>query len=108
MEINYTKVFENIYFQEKEAITFIFFSNDTTFIPIYTNKNGVYEDIKKIFNDTKFGNYSLNVLKRFSFFHFLYLDLFKDSSLLKKNEIKMEDILYEFDITTKKILAYEH
>ena len=103
MEINYTKVFENIYFQEKEAITFIFFSNDTTFIPIYTNKNGVYEDIKKIFNDTKFGNYSLNVLKRFSFFHFLYLDLFKDSSLLKKNEIKMEDILYEFDITTKKI-----
>ena len=82
MEINYTKVFEEIHFKRKEAIDLIFFSMD--FIPIYTDKSEVYEDIKKVCNDTKFGNYSINVLKKFSFFHFLYVDIFKEPSLLKK------------------------
>ena len=103
MEINYTKVFEEIHFKRKEAINLIFFSMD--FIPIYTDKSEVYEDIKKVFNDTKFGNYSINVLKKFSFFHFLYVDIFKEPSLLKKHEISMEDILQEFDIIKRKIFS---
>ena len=109
IQINLSHIFSSDYFGEKDAFSFVFFSisrdssGGRTFIPIFNNKKGAYEEVKKIFNDTKFKHYSLNVLKRFSLFHFLYLDLFKEPSLLKQNGISMDYILEEFEIITLKI-----
>ena len=111
VDVNLSHVFSYDYFQEKDAFSFIFFSigqdskGQKTFVPIFTNKQGAYEEVKKIFNDTKFGEYSINVMKRFSFFHFLYVDLFRDPSLLESKGISLEDIFEEFEITKNKILV---
>ena len=54
VDVNLSHVFSYDYFQEKDAFSFIFFSigqdskGQRTFVPIFTNKQGAYEE--RIFN----------------------------------------------------------
>ena len=109
MGINLTRIFESEFFQEKDAFNYIFFHfSDQKFMPIYANNKGVYEDIKHIFKDPKFGFYSLtpeNNISEFRLFHFFYFELFEEPSLLEKFGITVEDIFHEFDIIKNKLYA---
>ena len=62
-----------------------------------------------IFNDTKFGKYSLtgnnyySYFKYFNLFQFLYLDELTDPSLLAENGIDVDDLIEEYEIIENKI-----
>ena len=107
MGINLTRIFATEFFQEKDAFNYIFFHfSEQKFMPIYANNKRVYDDVKRIFKDPKFGFYSLspeNNISEFRLFHFLYLELFEEPSLLEKFEISVEDIFNEFDIIKNKL-----
>ena len=108
IEINTTKIFNKNFEQVKENFHFIFFTPESNnIIALYNDKTDLYEPIKKLFNNSKFGNYSLNHEKKinyFYFFHFLYFDLFQNPSLLKENNINYEDIIKEYEVIKDKIL----
>ena len=108
IEINTTKIFNKNFEQVKENFHFIFFTPESNnIIALYNDKTDLYEPIKKLFNNSKFGNYSLNHKKTFNyfhFFHFLYFDLFQNPSLLKENNINYEDIIKEYEVIKDKIL----
>ena len=72
IEINTTKIFNKNFEQVKENFHFIFFTPESNnIIALYNDKTDLYEPIKKLFNNSKFGNYSLNHKKTlFSFFSF--------------------------------------
>ena len=63
-ELNLTKFFNTVLFEQKDAFEFIFFFLDTEnkndIIPIYNDKKERYELIKNIFNDDKFSNYKIS------------------------------------------------
>ena len=107
--INLTKLFSGEFIQEKDRFNFIFFHYwQKEFIPVYSNKKGAYEEIKEIFIDPKYKDYSLtsgSQLSKYKLFHFLYFDLFKESSLLKKYNISVDDILKEFDVIKNKLIV---
>ena len=75
---------------------------------IYNDKRDVYSEIKKVFSEKKFEAYSLidedNDKNGFySLFNYLYLDLFKEPSLLKQYNISLNDIFQEYEIIKEKI-----
>ena len=110
MEINMEKIFHKNMFGTKEGFNFILFiDNEGDKIPIYTDHTEIFEEIKKVFTNSKFKKYSLNsdyhrYFDHFDFFQFLYIDLFKEPSLLEKYEISLDDIFDEYNIIEKKIL----
>ena len=110
MEINMEKIFHKNMFGTKPGFNFILFiDNEGDKIPIYTDHTEIFEEIRKVFNNSKFGNYSLDsdyhkYFQHFDFFQVLYIDLFKEPSLLEKYEISLNDIFNEYDVIEKKIL----
>ena len=105
--INMSKLFSEPLFKEKGYFNFIFFVqiyNDI--IPIYYNKIDLYEEIKIIFRDPKFKELSIKeeAFQHFKLFHFLYINLFKEPSLLKNNNISFNDIINEYYSIKNQIL----
>ena len=111
MEINLAKIFSKHIFHFKPAFNFIFFlENENDTIPIYTDKTEIFDEIKIVFQDLKFRNFSLNSkyherFNHFDFFHFLYIDLFKDPDFLDKQQISLDDIFDEYFVIEKQILG---
>ena len=109
-EINITKIFSNNLFKIKPAFNFIlFFENENDKIPIYTDRIEIFDEIRKVFNDSKFKKFSLNsdyhlYFKHFDFFQFFYIDLFKEPSLFDKYNISLDELFDEFKIIETKIL----
>ena len=109
-EINITKIFSNHLFKQKSAFNFVlFFENENDKIPIYTDRLEIFDEIRKVFNDSKFRNFSLNsdyhlYFKHFDFFQFFYIDLFKEPSLFDKYKISLNELFNEFKIIESKIL----
>ena len=110
LEIDMAKIFHENMFRTKEGFRFVLFmDNENDTIPIYTDHTEIFDEIKDVFNNSKFKKYSLNssyhaYFNHFDFFQFFYIDLFKDASLLDKYQISLEDILNEYLIIEKKIL----
>ena len=109
-EINITKIFSNNLFKIKPAFNFVlFFENENDKIPIYTDRIEIFDEIRKVFNDSKFQKFSLNsdyhlYFKHFDFFQFFYIDLFKEPSLFDKYNISLAELFDEFKIIETKIL----
>ena len=109
-EINITKIFANNLFNQKSAFNFVlFFENENDKIPIYTDRKEIFDEIRKVFNDSKFQKFSLNsdyhlYFKHFDFFQFFYIDLFKEPSLFNKYNISLDELFDEFKIIETKIL----
>ena len=109
-EINITKIFSNNLFKIKPAFNFVlFFENENDKIPIYTDRIEIFDEIRKVFNDSKFQKFSLNsdyhlYFKHFDFFQFFYIDLFKEPSLFDKYNISLDELFDEFKIIETKIL----
>ena len=112
-ESNFTKFFLGNIFEQKEGFDFIiFYINLQTIkdiIPMFNAKTDRYEEIKLVFDDEKFKNYSINSTKRpfshFSLFHFLYIDIFKDQNIYNKLTITVDQIIEEYQEIMKKILT---
>ena len=107
MELNMTKMLSKGLFQSKEAFHFIFFApirEDDLFL-LNNGNTELFSDIQNVFNDSKFGKYSLinGYNNYFSLFHYLYLDLFKEFSLSKKNDISLDIIFQEYEEIKNKI-----
>ena len=109
-ESNLTKFFYRDLFEQKDNFEFIFFFIDldkkNDIIPIYNDKKGRYEEIKTIFNNQKFKKYSISINSNngtFSLFHFLYIDIFKDSNSFYNLEISIDDIIKEYEGIREKI-----
>ena len=87
----------------------LFFENENDKIPIYTDRIEIFDEIRKVFNDSKFQKFSLNsdyhlYFKHFDFFQFFYIDLFKEPSLFDKYNISLDELFDEFKIIETKIL----
>ena len=97
MEINFSKLLNSISFSKTDKFDFgIFFRDDKDFYPITFNKNHLYNDMKKIFNDTVTKRYILDEKTNptFSLFHFLYYNLTKvakEHPELKVNFTQIEE-----------------
>ena len=106
LELNMTKIFNKRLFENKENYHFIFFFDLNEDLAILYNDNyQLFSDIKTVYNSPKFEKYFYNKTKvnYFYLFQFLYLDLFKDPSLLKENNISLNDIFQEYKIIKDKI-----
>ena len=109
MDINMTKIFEQNLFLSKDKFNIFLFSIlPNEIIPVYSDREEMYEQIKLIFNDTKFVKYSIieNNYRRnkyYNLFQFLYLDIFKEPSLLKENNITIDNLIDEYEIILNKI-----
>ena len=107
MEINTSKIYAKELFHVKENLDFLFFVNlDNDILPIYSDKSKIFDDIKKVFNDPKFGEYSLFSYKfnHFVLFHLLYIDLFNETSSLDKYGITLNAIFGEYKVIKDSIL----
>ena len=93
-EINMTKLFFNRMFKQKEVFHFTFFFQLDGDLPIlFSDDIEMIPQIKKVFNDPKFEKYYVNEYTNDLFlFQLLYLDLFKEPSLLEENNITLDDI----------------
>ena len=89
MDINMTNILEQNFFQSKDKFNFFLFSITLTEVSIYySDRNEIFEQIRAIFNNTKFGIYSLGendhrLNKYYNLFQILYLEIFKEPELLK-------------------------
>ena len=118
LEFNFTKLFDRDIFESKEAFEFIFFFIDSTYnndiIGLYNDKKERYEKIKSVFNDNKFKEFNIspnthngisnNYLYTFSLFHFLYIDIFKDSNSYGNLKASIDEIIEEYYEIRDKIL----
>ena len=111
-EYNMTKNFFENNFEQKEGFEFIIFyiyesRSNKEIIPIYNGKNEKYDQIKIVFDDEKFKNFSINATKKpfnhYSLFHFLYLDIFKDKNIFNKLNKTIDEIIDEYLDIVKKI-----
>ena len=110
-ESNLTKLFLANTFEQKEEFEFIFFLYGLQFaqdiVPIYNGKKEVYEEIKTVFKDQKFKEFSLSrdtqFFPYFSLFHFLYLDIFKDENCIKNLNVTIDDLINEYKEIANKI-----
>ena len=83
----------------------VFFEDKEDLSILYNDNLEIFSEVKKVFNEPKFKEYCYNKTNdNFYLFQFLYLDLFKDPSLLKENGILLEDIFKEYDIIRDKII----
>ena len=110
MEINMTIILEKHMFKSKDSFNFFLVS----FVPeeiitLFTDKEIMYAQVKSIFNDTKFGEYSLDgsenfvSYKYYNLFQFLYLEILNESSLLKENGITIDYLIDEYENIKSKI-----
>ena len=104
-EINMTKLFFNRMFKQKEVFHFTFFFQLDGDLPIlFSDDIEMIPQIKKVFNEPKFEKYYVNEYTNDLFlFQLLYLDLFKEPSLLEENNITLDDIFEEYYIITNKV-----
>ena len=111
LEINMTLIFSKSFFQTKDAFNYFFVSILPNEIAvIYVDNIEMYSRAKKVFNDSKFKEFSISddynrPLKYFLLFHFLYLELFEQPELLKKNNISLDDIINEYYIIQNDIFS---
>ena len=105
IEMNMTKVFSQRLFKTKEKFNFIFFFQfDIDLAVLYNDNFEQFSEIKKVYNDPKYKEYYFNKYNDYFYlFQFLYLDLFKEPSLLKEHNISLEDIFEEYKIIRDKI-----
>ena len=109
MDINMTIILQQKFFQSEDEFNFFLFSIIPYEVSIfYSDKNEMYEQIRKIFNDTKFGIYSLGendfrFNQYYNLFQFLYLEIFKEPELLKDNNLTIDYIIEEYEIIQNKI-----
>ena len=105
LEMNMTKLFHKGLFKEKEAFHFLFFFQLGDDLAVMFNNNfEIFSEIKKVYNETKFKEYYYNENNNFFYlFQFLYLDLFKESSLLIEHNISLDDIFQEYKVIKNKI-----
>ena len=78
MEINITQILSKVFVHEKNSFNFIFFSVDLNdLIALYTDKSDIYKDIRNIFNNPIYGNYTIkiNILDYFIFYMLNYLKI---------------------------------
>ena len=105
VEINMTKLFFNRMFKQKEVFHFTFFfqqQGDLTIL--FSDDIHLFPQIKKVFNDKKFEKYYHNEYsKDYFLFQLLYLDLFKEPSLLEENNITLDYIFEEYNIIIDKV-----
>ena len=111
MELNMTKVFSRGFFESKELFHFLFFSIINEDIAIlFSDRFEIFSEIRKVFNNSIYQKYYYKYeyeeedIQYFYFFQILYLDLFKEPSLLKNNNITLNDIFQEYDIIKNKIM----
>ena len=113
-ESNITKFFLGNTFEQKESFEFIFFLYDLPYtegdiVPIFNGKREVLEEIKTVYDDEKFKQFSIRSLSQyfshFSLFHILYLDIFKDDNCVKKLTITIDDIIKEYKEIVSRILT---
>ena len=108
MDINMTKILVQNLFKSKDKFNFFLFTIlPNELVPIYSDREEMYEQIKAIFNDTKFGMYSITennyrLNKYYNLFQFLYLDIIKEPSLLKENDITIDNLIDEYEIILNK------
>ena len=111
MDINMTNILEQNFFQSKDKFNFFLFSITLTEVTIYySDKNEIFEQIRAIFNNTKFGIYSLGendhrLNKYYNLFQILYLKIFKEPELLKENNLTIDYIIEEYEIIQDKIFG---
>ena len=105
LEMNMTKLFHKRLFKEKEAFHFLFFFQLGDDLAVMFNNNfEIFSEIKKVYNETKFKEYYYNENNNFFYlFQFLYLDLFKEPSLLIEHNISFDDIFQEYKVIKNKI-----
>ena len=102
MDINMTIMLQQHFFQSKDAFNFLLFTPlPNTIIPFYSKSEETYSQVRKIFNDTKFGEYSLientdGINRYFNLFQFLYLDIFKEPIFLEESGITLDEIFDEY------------
>ena len=104
IESNLTKMFGDL-FEDKEGFSSIFFTIiEGNIIPLYSNKKGIYDDIRKISNNKEiFEKYGLNN-ETFELFYFLYIDILSKSNLIDENKITIYELYQEYEIIKKEIL----
>ena len=111
MDINMTNILEQNFFQSKDKFNFFLFSITLTEVSIYySDRNEIIEQIRAIFNNTKFGIYSLGendhrLNKYYNLFQILYLEIFKEPELLKENNLTIDYIIEEYEIIQDKIFG---
>ena len=106
IELNITKIFNKKLFEKKDIYHFIFYSqSDDDLIIFYIDNYQIFSEIKKVYNSPKFEKYYYNetTTNNFYLFQYLYLDLFKEPSLLKEHNISLNDIFQEYKIIKDKI-----
>ena len=111
-ESNLTAFFLGNNFEQREGLEFIIFYINLPaikdIIPFYNVETDKYEEIKRVFSDEKFQKYSLSSLgfpiRRFSLFHFLYIDIFKDQRIYNKLKVTIDEIIKEYEEIMNKIL----
>ena len=105
LEMNMTKLFYKSLFKEKEAFHFLFFFKEEDELAVMFNNNfELFSEIKNVYNDPKFKEYYFNEYNDYFYlFQFLYLDLFKEPSLLIKHNISLDDIFQEYKVIKDKI-----
>ena len=106
VEINMTKAISGNLFQSKEAFHFIYFAiYDDIIIPMISDDNEMYDEIKKFFNNSKFKDYNINSeFTHFQLFHFFYLDVLKETEALKQSDISLNEIFNEYKGIYSKIM----
>ena len=106
-----TNILEQNFFQSKDKFNFFLFSITLTEVSIYyIDRNEIFEQIRAIFNNTKFGIYSLGendhrLNKYYNLFQILYLEIFKEPELLKENNLTIDYIIEEYEIIQDKIFG---
>ena len=114
VEFNFTKFFEKELFEKKDAFEFYFYFiniEKQEILPLYNDKTERYEQIKAVYNETKFKDYyippnqSTNEAKSFSLFHFLYIDIFSNSDCYNKLKISMDELIEEYKEIKNKIIS---
>ena len=110
MELNMSKVLSEGFFESKESVHFLYFSTlAEDIIIIYNDRLELFSDIRKVFNDPKYKKYyykheNNEEIIYFYFFQYLYLELFKEPSLLKNNNITLDYIFEEYEVIRNKII----
>ena len=110
-ESNLTKFFIGTNFEQKEGFEFIIFiynlEKAKDIVPLFNGKIEIFEEIKYVFQDEKFKNYSTNSINRyfnhFSLFHLLYLDIFRDENIYKNLNNTIDEIIEEYEEIRNKI-----
>ena len=110
-ETNLTKFFFGSNFEQKEGFEFIIFQYNLEkakdIVPLFNGKIEIFEEIKSVFRDEKFKNFSINTVNEFfnhfSLFHLLYLDIFRDENYSYKLNITIDEIIEEYKEIINKI-----